>query len=118
MSRTADYDSIASQYDRRYEDQSYEGIEQALLAFVSGTEALNVLEVGCGTGHWLVLLATHARWLAGIDPSAAMLGRARQASHGACLVRGQAEGLPWATGNFDRVFCVNAFHHFSEKAGS
>lgn len=116
MPRTADYDTVASRYDRRYEEYRYEGIEQALLAFVSGTEVLDVLEVGCGTGHWLGLLGTQAHRLAGIDPSAAMLGCARQASHDANLVRGRAEELPWATGNFDRVFCVNAFHHFAGKA--
>ena len=32
--------------------------------------------------------------------------------HGTLLVRGTAERLPWADASFDRVFCVNALHHF------
>ncbi|CAN5901224.1 hypothetical protein BH23ACT10_BH23ACT10_29910 [soil metagenome] len=28
---------------------------------------------------------------------------------------GDASTLPWAAGSFDRVLCVNALHHFSDK---
>ncbi len=116
MLRVADYDAFAAQYDRRYEEQSYHGVELALLECLGGEEALDVLEVGCGTGHWLGVLATRAARIAGLDPSAGMLARARHSVRGATLVRGRAEGLPWATGSLDRVFCVNAFHHFHAKA--
>ena len=48
---SADYDSIASTYDRRYEDNDYSGVEDALVAFMGPTLDVRVLEVGCGTGH-------------------------------------------------------------------
>ena len=31
------------------------------------------------------------------------------------LVRGQAESLPWPTESVDKVFCINAIHHFADK---
>jgi SAM-dependent methyltransferase len=30
-------------------------------------------------------------------------------------VHGHAEALPWKTASFDRIFCINALHHFSDK---
>ena len=34
----------------------------------------------------------------------------------AWLVRARAETLPWRDGTFDRVVCVNALHHFADRA--
>jgi ubiquinone/menaquinone biosynthesis C-methylase UbiE len=30
-------------------------------------------------------------------------------------VRARAEALPWRDATFDRVFCVNALHHFADR---
>ena len=116
--RVANYDSIAAGYDRRYAIHDYAGVRAALLDFVGGRRA--VLEVGCGTGHWLDEVARSAsrsdpRTLAGVEPSAEMIGRARTTGPGAHLVRGRAEALPWQDAMFDRVYCVNALHHFSDR---
>jgi SAM-dependent methyltransferase len=54
---TLNYDSIAASYDRRYLVNDYSGVGDALLAFVGRDLRGRVLEVGCGTGHWLRLLA-------------------------------------------------------------
>ncbi len=43
-----------------------------------------------------------------------MLARARTAAPRALLVRATAAHLPIADGTFDRVFCVNALHHFPD----
>jgi len=51
--RSVDYNSIAGQYDCRYEVGDYSEIERQLLEFVTGARSGNILEVGCGTGHWL-----------------------------------------------------------------
>ena len=32
------------------------------------------------------------------------------------LVRARAEDLPWRDATFDRIFCVNALHHFTDRA--
>jgi ubiquinone/menaquinone biosynthesis C-methylase UbiE len=71
--------------------------------------------VGCGTGHWLALLAREARSIAGIDASTNMLARARERVPQAELVHGRAEALPFRDASFDRVVCVHAFHHFADR---
>ncbi|MBI3249162.1 MAG: class I SAM-dependent methyltransferase [Deltaproteobacteria bacterium] len=115
MPRTTDYDSISSEYDRRYRGQEYAETEQALAAFIGEGHNIDVLEVGCGTGHWLKVLAGRSGFLAGFDLSANMLQRAHELVPEAPLVRGRAETLPYRAQSFDRVFCINAFHHFTDK---
>lgn len=117
MSRVTDYDSISSEYDRRYRGQAYAGTEQALSEFVGNDGKVAVLEVGCGTGHWLKVLTGRTGFLAGLDLSANMLQRARAEAPATPLVRGRAETLPYRAQSFDRVFCINAFHHFADKPG-
>ena len=51
----------------------------------------------------------------GLDRFAPMLARARGVAPGARLVRARAEELPWRDATFDRIFCVNALHHFSDR---
>jgi len=115
MTRVTDYDSISSQYDRRYQGQKYPGIDHALSQFVRSDSNVDVLEVGCGTGHWLKTIKTRASFLTGLDLSTNMLQRARQEVPAALLVRARAETLPYCSLSFDRVFCINAFHHFTDK---
>ena len=110
-----DYDTIASTYDRRYLDNDYSGVENALIAFVAQHPATRVLEVGCGAGHWLRFLAGRGSGVAGLDASIRMLACAHAQAPRTALVHGLAEHLPWATASFDRLFCVNALHHFRDK---
>lgn len=54
---SADYDSIASTYDRRYEDNDYSGVEDALVAFMGPTLDVRVAFVNeiwppCDTEIW------------------------------------------------------------------
>ena len=115
MPRVTDYDSISSQYDQRYQGQGYPGTEQTLFKFIGDDGQKRVLEVGCGTGHWLKALEGRVDFLVGFDLSANMLQRARSELSAVPLVRGRAEELPYRTRGFDRLFCFNAFHHFAEK---
>lgn len=109
------YDAIAASYDCRYRFHTYDGVREAIVTALGPTELRAVLEIGCGTGHWLPVLREHARLTAGMDLSANMLARARDAAIGARLVRGRAEQLPWRDTAFARLICVNALHHFTDR---
>ena len=115
MERQVDYDRIAPTYDRRYEENRYQGTEQALFRFVGDEPGLRVAEVGCGTGQWLSLLRERGLPTWGLDASFKMLSRARTRLSDARLVQGEAGYLPWPERVFDRLFCINAFHHFPDK---
>jgi ubiquinone/menaquinone biosynthesis C-methylase UbiE len=111
--RVTDYDSIADRFDTRYRQYSYDGVRDTLLNFL-GSQSSAAVEVGCGTGYWLGVSAGRG-FLAGIEPSSRMLECARIAAPEARLVRARAEELPWRDASFDRVFCINALHHFTDR---
>lgn len=111
-----DYDAVAPAYDKRYEHQRYEQVERAVHQFLDGRSGGSVLEVGCGTGHWLASIAELAAIVVGLDRSREMLHRARTTAHRALLAQATAEAIPFADARFDRVLCVNALHHFPDPA--
>lgn len=112
--RRTDYEALAATYDRRYETEDWTQTVQAIEAFVGGAPR-EVLEVGCGTGHWLARLAEAGHAVRGLDASEAMLARARARLPDADLRHGSAERLPWPDATFDRVMCVHAIHHFPKQ---
>jgi ubiquinone/menaquinone biosynthesis C-methylase UbiE len=63
-----------------------------------------VLDVGCGTGRLAAALAERGAKVWGVEPSAEMLARAREAAGRTVgLKQGRAEELPFKDGWFDRV---------------
>jgi SAM-dependent methyltransferase len=115
--RVTDYSAIAAQYDRRYEVQDSSDVERELLDFVGDAGTGPILEVGCGTGHWLRWLGVRDYDITGLDASRAMLDIATAKTPTPRLVQSRAEVLPWADGSFARLYCIDAFHHFThEKA--
>jgi ubiquinone/menaquinone biosynthesis C-methylase UbiE len=115
MVQPMNYEAVALQFDRRYFDNDYSGLERYLLKFIPDSLSGLILEVGCGTGHWLEVLTKRGHQVAGLDPSPAMLSVAKQRLPPDVLFQGKAESIPWPDGSFERVFCINAFHHFSER---
>jgi ubiquinone/menaquinone biosynthesis C-methylase UbiE len=114
---SVDYDSIAARYDARYERNDCSGVERALAAFMdTRAVGLRVLEVGCGTGHWLRFLDGAGIAAVGVDPSRGMLNVARTRLPHGRLIGARAEALPCRTAMFTRLFCVNALHHFAAPA--
>ncbi len=110
-----DYDQLAPTYEDRYKVGSLQGIADALLNLVDRCQPHRVLEVGCGTGHWLRELRPHLAALYGIDASFGMLKAGDPGS--ANLAAALANSLPFRSHTFDLIFCVNAVHHFDDKHG-
>lgn len=106
-----DYDRIAPSYDRR-DKVDRKDLAAALRSLAQRLNAERILEVGCGTGHWLAEVHQVTEDVWGLDPSAGMLRRAHLRSKAFHLVRGRAGRLPFADASFDLVFCANAIHHF------
>jgi ubiquinone/menaquinone biosynthesis C-methylase UbiE len=111
--KRVDYDRLAATYDQRFGAGSRTETGQALRQMIENSRAGRVLEVGCGTGHWLKLLAPVATSLFGVDSSVGMLRQARTKQIPACFSQGYGEQLPFADAVFEVVFCVNALHHFA-----
>lgn len=112
-----DYDAIATTYNQRFSGEQRSDTRATLLALVRRTHSQDILEVGCGTAHWLA--EVHAECsqetrLYGLDPSPGMLAQARHHNAPIRLVRGQAERLPFCERTFDLIYCVNALHHFDQ----
>lgn len=76
-------------------------------ARVAGAAEGRALEIGIGSGLNLPFYGAAVREVVGVDPSAALLERARRAAAGAPvpveLVEGSAEALAFEDGRFDTV---------------
>jgi SAM-dependent methyltransferase len=81
-----------------------------------------VLDVGCGSGAFLVQHAGQVRRVAGIDLSDIQIDLARRhladriAAGTADIVRGDASVLPWPDASFTAVTCMAAFEVFPDPA--
>jgi SAM-dependent methyltransferase len=90
------------------EDQQVPTYEDAL-ARIGLREGDRVLDVGCGAGAFLRLVAERGGRPHGIDASAALLDLARDRLPAADLRVGDMEALPFADDTFDLVTGFNAF---------
>lgn len=118
MSDHVDYNAIAPTYDLRYSAGPMPGVRTALQDLARDLRAERVLELGCGTGHWLAELQPVVRSAFGLDLSPGMLAHARARARQARLVLGRGDRLPYAPASFDLVYCVNALHHFDDQRGA
>ena len=106
------YDLLAPKFDRtpfRTSDGALDATAEALRAFGPFGSGLDVC---CGTGAGMrVLEPLCSRPATGVDFSAGMLARARDAHPGARWVRADARALPFA-GAFDLAVSFGALGHF------
>jgi SAM-dependent methyltransferase len=82
---------------------------EAALERVAIEPGQRVLDVGCGAGAFLRLVAARGASPSGIDASEALLGLARRRLPDADLRVGDMEALPWEDGTFDLVTGFNSF---------
>lgn len=114
MQTKLNYDQIASDYNQRYPDSQPWERGQALLKLARQLKAKTILEAGSGTGFWLNMLRQVTPQLYGLDFSEGMIAQARKRPAPLKLTRGTATQLPYQTGTFDLLYCVDAIHHFGD----
>jgi SAM-dependent methyltransferase len=107
-----DYNQIAADYARHR--RVHPEVLRRLTTGLGPTDT--VLEVGCGTGNYLVAIREAIGcpcW--GIDPSQEMLARAARSGQ-VHLSLGTAEDLAVPPGSFDLLFSVDVIHHVGDRA--
>ena len=76
-----------------------------------------ILDVGCGAGHDIAVLAHHGiDTVVGVDPSSVMLDRAR-ASTASPLVRSDGAHLPFRDGSFAGCWIERVLMHVRDPSG-
>jgi len=93
----------------------------AIEAIVSNLEFQNVLDLGCGTGHYALWFARRGAQVTGIDLSAEMLSIARAEAAATGLAIELREGdirkrLPFDDCAFDLIFSATALHYIEDLA--
>ena len=75
----------------------------------------DLLDVGCGTGPMVELLADEmpGKRYTGLDLTPRMIEVANSKGiAGASFIVGDAEDLPFEDASFDAIICANSFHHY------
>lgn len=112
-----DHGTVSDFYDRVYYGNTTGGQAPSrhlrrLARRFEPWEGRRVLDVACGTGHWLQATAERGAIPAGIDISQVALNVCRSALPQVELHCGPAEQLPFADRQFDFISCLGALEHF------
>jgi ubiquinone/menaquinone biosynthesis C-methylase UbiE len=109
------YNSLAREYTQHR--RIHPGVLAGLLAKSHLNPASFVLEVGCGTGNYIIAIQeTIGCTCSGTDPSGQMLAQARERSRQIRFDLGKAEMLSFPRSVFDLVFSVDVIHHVGDCA--
>lgn len=108
------YDELAAEYSQNR--KIHPGVLQNLLEISGLDKTSRVLEVGCGTGNYILAIqAAVGCYCEGIDPSSAMLEAAGKRGGQVHLRQGSAEVLPFTDNSFHFLFNVDVIHHVLDR---
>jgi ubiquinone/menaquinone biosynthesis C-methylase UbiE len=102
------YDALSKNYDELYGEEQNKK-HARVLEFLGNRRFRIIVDVGCGTGRLLELIAPRSQFGVGIDLSIQMLNNARErkANTRIQLVRADASHLPLQDHIADGVTCVS-----------
>ena len=108
---------LARDYERdepHFRPENKAKVRANLLRLVDRVGSSRLLDIGCGTGFVIELLADTFDEIDGIDPTRAMLDQVDVSAGNITLHEGTAEALPFADGSFDLVTAYSVFHHLAD----
>jgi len=109
------YRRFAKIYDSFFESMN-SGFVVRAMEIHPPTHDMRVLDVGCGTGSWLVSYQEANCQVCGIDSSRSMAGVARQKVAGSGgVVVGDAVAIPFVDGSFDLVIASLLLHELEPE---
>lgn len=91
--------------------------EPVTLEFIGDVRGQRVLDLGCGTGRYCVLLARRGATAVGIDPSSEMLEQAKRKITPGCrfeLHKGTIDEMNFPDEHFDLIVSALTFEHLVE----
>ncbi len=119
-----EFNALASEYEENRLADWYQAHAQEILKHCSMLEAGDVLDVGCGTGHFLRAYARDNPGVraVGLDISSEMISVAKNKASAAGLDQIKFIHADWETVepdllkayDFKIIFCANAFHYFKQ----
>jgi ubiquinone/menaquinone biosynthesis C-methylase UbiE len=117
------FEKEAAVYDRWYESPEGKYIDtqenELFLRLVRPQKGQTILELGCGTGHNILLFQRLGLKTAGIEPAEAMLGIATaRCGPEANLCPGDACALAYPDSSFDIVAIITALEFMSDPEGA
>lgn len=89
-------------------------VKRNLIGIVERVGNHRMLDIGCGTGFVIDLLADEVEEIHGIDPTAAMLSKVDTSRGNITLHEGVAEKLPFEDASFDLVTAYSVLHHLAD----
>ena len=114
-----DHQRVADYYDRHYHAGATVGQPghdlHRLARRLQIEPGLRVLDIACGTGEWLAVLASMGAVVSGIDISTRAVEVCRQRLPEGIFETGPAETLPFPTQGFDIVTCMGSLEHFLDQ---
>lgn len=110
------YNEISRVYDDVREGDI--ALINCFLQELPSEDALNVLDIGCGTGNYTDLFqkVTQAKHyqVHGIEPSEGMIGKSRAKNSHITFKQATAESIPFEDNFFDFVYMTDVIHHIPD----
>lgn len=98
-------------------DSRMEKALSALDRFSKG-KTLNILDVGCGTGHYMQEILKRNHRVVGTDIAFGMLTKARQKlniyNNKSSLINANIENLPFENESFDAILCIGVIEYLPD----
>lgn len=107
------YDNVSKNYD--FSRRAGEKTVGLLIRLLSPVANVAILDIGCGTGNFLIELGSMSTQLVGLDISAGMLQQAKAKNTKAKLVLGDAMSMPFHKETFGAAYCIQVLHHMFDK---